>query len=194
MINSLRRSLLPLSHTTQAQPSINPIPASPVRSNDSNSSLSSVSFDSVRFDPVNTVNPNPGLGFEHDFIEAAVQRGLGRTSLNALLAVFHKHNIGNFPKDARACVGSLRRVDTISMCDGKYHHFGLLHAVTSALKNAELFSNEISVQICTDGVPVNKSSNNEFWPIMCKVLTPSYDFVSSVFLIGLYIGQSCVMC
>ena len=134
------------------------------------------------------MNPNPGLGFEHDFIEAAVQRGLGRTSLNALLAVFHKHNIGNFPKDARACVGSLRRVDTISMCDGKYHHFGLLHAVTSALKNAELFSNEISVQICTDGVPVNKSSNNEFWPIMCKVLTPSYDFVSSVFLIGLYIG------
>ena len=137
---------------------------------------------------VNPVQTSQNLSFEYDFIEVIVKRGIGRSAFNDMLSVFQKHNVGNFPKDGRACVGALRKVHTVPMFDGRFYHFGLVPAVVLALKHVKLNSNRISVQVCTDGLPISKSSSTCFWPILCRVI--SDDFVSKVFIVSLYSGSS----
>ena len=131
---------------------------------------------------------SPTLSFEYDFIEVAVRRGIGRNCLNAFLSVFHKHKIGNFPRDARACVGALRKVDSVPMCRGRYFNFGLFPSLCIVLKNASLKGISLSIQINIDGLPVGNSSSVVFWPILCRALVG--DFVSTVFIVGLYCGTA----
>lgn len=138
---------------------------------------------------VNTQTQNcQNLSFENDFIEVIVKRGIGRSAFNDILSVFHKHNVGQFPRDGRACVGALRKVDSCQMFAGKYYHFGLERAMKVALKYVKLTSNCIKLQVNTDGLPISKSSSTSFWPILCRVF--SGDFVSKVFIVGLYSGTS----
>ena len=90
-------------------------------------------FEPICTDVVNV--PQHQNSFEHDFVKVAVKQGIGRNGLNEFLSIFRKHGVGNFPKDARTCVGSLRRVDSNSMCGGRYFHFGLSNTLNMALKN-----------------------------------------------------------
>ena len=126
--------------------------------------------------------------FEQDFLKVVVRRGLGRTIVNELLAVFRKHNKGDFPKDARTCLGSISVVSTIEIFPGRYHHFGLFESLNRILKFSTIrnSSDVIKIQINIDGLPLSRSSQSSFWPILGKVVSP---IVSKVFLIGLYFGE-----
>ena len=126
--------------------------------------------------------------FERDFCTIAVQRGLGRTVINDFLQLFRKHNIGNFPKDARSILGSLRVVETSKISPGRYYHFGLSESLNQAVKyvfpeNAQC----VKLQVNIDGLPLTKSSHSSFWPILGKCVAP---IVSKVFVIGLYFGDT----
>ena len=141
-----------------------------------------------RFAPV--INP-PELSsssFEQTFLEVAVRRRLGRNTLNEFLSVFRKYDIGNFPKDARTCLRTLRKVQSVQICGGKYFHFGLSLGLNVTLKYIRLDTDSIKIQINVDGLPLSKSSSLCFWPILCKAVTTNY--VSPVFLVGLFCGSN----
>lgn len=134
------------------------------------------------------LSPTRQSTFEQDFIEVAVRKGIGRNCLNDFLSVFHKHGVGKFPRDARACVGSIRKVDSVQMGRGKYYNFGFIRALKAVLANVSLVGNSIRIQINVDGLPVGKSSSVVFWPILCRAFVD--DYVSSVFIVGLYSGNA----
>ncbi|CAG7719096.1 unnamed protein product [Allacma fusca] len=65
------------------------------------------------------------------------------------------------------------------MPPGSYVHFGLEHAIKALL--GRLAPNEISIQIGIDGIPVQKSNNVQFWPILVHISSPklSVEFVDA---------------
>lgn len=130
----------------------------------------------------------PALSFEKEFLHTAVNRSIGRTTLNNFFTVFRKHKVGNFPRDARSCLGSLRRVNVVDMPPGKYYHFGLLACLQKILRFSELKSGDlIKLQLNVDGLPLARSSLSSFWPILCRTVAP---FVSKVFVVGLFFSNS----
>ena len=134
---------------------------------------------------------SPGVSnvsFEQAFLEVAVKRRLGRNALNDFISVFRHYKIGNFPKDARTCLGTLRKVNSIHICGGKYFHFGLSEGLQITLKYVTLDYNALRIQINCDGLPLSKSSPVCFWPILCKAFITGTDYVSPVFLVGLFCG------
>ena len=141
-----------------------------------------------KFQPVLSDKPltHNNYAFELDFLRVAVKRGLGRNTLNDLLAVLNKHNKGKFPTDARACVGSLRVVSVREVSPGRYHHFGLKNCICRALQYVTLNAEELPLQFNVDGLPISRSSTLSFWPILARIVTP--DFVSKVLLVGLFCG------
>ena len=86
--------------------------------------------------------------FEKDFFKVIVKRGLGRTITNDFLSLFNKYEIGNFPKDARSFLGSIRVVRTFEMSPGKYFHFGLSEALNNALKYYDFPQDPITTLRC----------------------------------------------
>ena len=141
-----------------------------------------------KFAPVVKSQEFSNASFEQAFLEIAVKRRLGRNTLNEFLSVFRQYNIGNFPKDARTCLGSLRKVESVQICEGKYFHFGLSLGLNVTLKYIHLDTNNIRIQINVDGLPLSKSSSLCFWPILCRAITVNY--TSPVFLVGLFCGSS----
>ena len=127
--------------------------------------------------------------FEQDFIEVLVRRGVGRSTFNDCLTVFNKHSVGNFSNDARSCVRSLRKVDTIDMPPGRYFHFGLQDSLKDALEYTTLNvdCSELRIQLNVDGLPISKSSTLSFWPILCRLVSPK---LADTFMVGLYCGLS----
>ena len=47
-------------------------------------------------------------------------------------------------------------------------------------------ANAVSVQINVDGVPLFKSTNGQFWPVLGKIDSP---FVGEPFVVGLFYGN-----
>ncbi len=82
-----------------------------------------------------------------------------------------------FPKDSRTLLGTLRNIKTIKIDGGDLFHFGIEKYVIKYLKKGGNFdtsdflhfqnlSNVISITVGIDGLPVSKSSNVQFWPIL----------------------------
>ena len=143
----------------------------------------------TNYDPVLNVGHAKctDLSFEAEFLQVAVKRGLGRRTLNDFLHVLNKFDKGNFPADARACVGSLRQVPVDIVAPGQYYHFGLKTCIIRVLKYLESDSRQIRLQFNIDGTPISSSSTLAFWPILARVFVN--DFKSSVVLVGLYCGD-----
>lgn len=117
-----------------------------------------------------------------------VEKNLGRTVVNKFLKVLVMHGKGDFPVDARSCLGSLRRVPVQVVEPGEYYHFGLQCSLNEVLKFVDVNIDEIQVQLNVDGLELSRSSTVNFWPILCRALWEN--FISQVFVIGVYCGRS----
>jgi len=86
--------------------------------------------------------------------------------------------------DARSLLKTPRRLDIRMATPGTYYHFGLLHSVLHVLTSIKDYIDCVRITVNVDGLPISKSSSQQFWPILGSVI--SYDYV---FLIGLYYGN-----
>ncbi|EZA56088.1 hypothetical protein X777_03738, partial [Ooceraea biroi] len=86
--------------------------------------------------------------------------------------------------DARSLLKTLRRQEIRTVTSGIYHHFGLLNSLLDILKSIKDDIDCIKLSINIDGLPLSKSSSQQFWPILGSV-SP----YNNVFLIGLYHGN-----
>jgi len=124
-------------------------------------------------------------GFLRDWQEKHNISQVALYDLLAFLRNFHK----SLPKDPRTLLKTATAYEIQSICGGSYHHFGLQLALTKLLVLYKATIDEgtvMSLQLNIDGLPIFKSSSIQFWPILCRVVSP---FVSEPFVVGLYCGS-----
>ncbi|XP_060881565.1 uncharacterized protein LOC132953033 [Metopolophium dirhodum] len=98
-----------------------------------------------------------------------------------------KHDgFNNLPSDCRTILQTpssaskhIRKVEP-----GLYHHFGLANGIKL---NLPANIDEVKIAIGIDGLPISKSSSNQFWPILAYIEVES-PLPKHVFLVGLYYG------
>ena len=83
-----------------------------------------------------------------------------------------------------------------SIKGGQYCHLGLGNALNTFLNNFSdasletIQSDSIYLKINCDGLPIYKSSNSQFWPILVQFTSKSIIFdKSNPVIIGLFIGN-----
>ena len=109
------------------------------------------------------------------------------TCTNELLKIFASAGVQGLPKDKRALVKTNRSiVGIVEKCGGLFKYLGLERGLIHCLENNPTFvppDNTISFNVNVDGVPLYKSTNGQFWPLLCGVgkLRP--------FVVALYYGE-----
>lgn len=68
---------------------------------------------------------------------------------------------------------------------GKYHHFGILNGIKQNI--VDCFNDNTGIQIVVgiDGLPIFKSSTDQFWPILAYIRPNN----NKIFPIGIYCGK-----
>jgi len=119
--------------------------------------------------------------------EWVVKHGIPNTATSDLLKILKSCYDPTLPTDARTLMKTDISKSIIHLKDvipGKYFHFG----IANGIKNNYLFNENciLKLVIGIDGLPLTKSSNSTFWPILCYIRPNS----ESVFPIGLYWGNA----
>lgn len=120
--------------------------------------------------------------------EWATKFGTSHTCINELLRILRAYHVC-LPKDARTLLKTAKVYDIHEIAGGSYYYFGISENLRSLISHSPepLESIEvISLQLNIDGLPLFKSSNAQFWPILGRTVIP---FVSRPFTIGLFVGK-----
>ena len=117
---------------------------------------------------------------------SATRHKCTRSEVNDLLGILRKQG-HRLPKDSRTLLQTPKNVEPLMKCGGQYLYFGIESGITKTLTQEEKFknsANSIEMYVNIDGVPLFKSSNSQFWPILCSFggFQP--------FLIALYYGDT----
>lgn len=129
-----------------------------------------------------------GCNINHSLADWAVKYQITHESLGSLLAILHVQH-PDLPKDPRTLLQAVRQYETQDILGGQYYHFGTKEAITQCLKSCSVNSDiqTLAIQINIDGIPLFKSSNMQFWPILGRCVDP---FINEPFIIGLFCGNS----
>ncbi|CAG7723340.1 unnamed protein product [Allacma fusca] len=97
----------------------------------------------------------------------------------------------NLPNDCRTVMKTPRSTDIQIIAPGQYCSFGLKPQLlqllqSSSLEERNVLRKGIQLQFKIDGIPLFKSSSQQFWPILGYVKAFTYP----VFVIGLYSGKA----
>ncbi|XP_065664427.1 uncharacterized protein LOC136086085 [Hydra vulgaris] len=147
------------------------------------------SVESETEDPDEIKNNKKCLAFELGMWAASFS--ISMVAISSFLSILRISHL-SLPKDPRTllktpCASNVRVVE-----GGSYFHFGIVNSLQHLSHLIHFFkiaSSEvpvISLQINFDGLPLHKSTIQQFWPILAKVSNP---FNSDPFLIGLFCGM-----
>ena len=93
------------------------------------------------------------------------------------------------PADPRTLLFTQRKYSLKPIDSGYYYHFGIIQkirdAFTAAAESPE--SNVIYLQINIDGLPLFKSTKEQFWPILARINQLN---VNTPFIVGMYCGNN----
>lgn len=100
----------------------------------------------------------------------ALRNNITHKSLSELLTWFATTpNISGLAGDARTLLKTFRTINIISMGNGGFFYFGLAYGVGRILKNVNVLFEECILDFNIDGIPLHKSTNESFWPILCRI-------------------------
>ncbi|GBM62034.1 hypothetical protein AVEN_103341-1, partial [Araneus ventricosus] len=118
----------------------------------------------------------------------AISFNISLVSLTSLLCILKLHKcFSNLPSDARSLMKTPYSVAMVPIEPGHYSHIGLVVNLRSIWEKVKENISSIELLINIDGLPLFKSSCNEFWPILGRVANvPSLKSV--IFPIGIYCG------
>lgn len=110
-------------------------------------------------------------------------------ALSALLSILNPI-LNYLPKDPRTLLRTKTSYSIVKKCGGEYYYFGIKKNVIDILStqsNFEFLEDTLQLQVNIDGLPLFKSSNHQFWPILGRVENiPS----KAPFVIGIFSGIS----
>lgn len=127
-----------------------------------------------------------GLSFREELASWATKHHCRRGTINELLRILRKQG-HCLPKDSRTLLTTPTKISTLERCGGQYVYLGIEHGVRQILSNYPSFlekNKSIDLMINVDGLPLFKSSNAQFWPIL-----GSFDGFH-VFVIALFYGKT----
>jgi hypothetical protein len=150
--------------------------------------------------PRNVEPPPPFKSKPELLAEWSIINNISHVALRQLLILLKDWcpNSG-FPTDPRTLLRTPRSVKTIKIAGGEFFHFGILKHIiscineglghysfsgSSSLNNLE---NLISLKIGIDGLPISKSSNLQFWPILGSIDQAK---LKKAFIISLFYGET----
>lgn len=128
----------------------------------------------------------------------AVNNGVTQVATNQLLSLLRVWLPSDgFPKDARTLLKTPRQIDVIERAGGEYYYFGVTNRLRNCFKigmvsfeqylsKFKSINHLITIKVGIDGVPISKSSNLQFWPILFSV-DQCKD--KSVYVAALYYGS-----
>ncbi|CAN7937870.1 unnamed protein product, partial [Ixodes hexagonus] len=129
----------------------------------------------------------------HDFRRQlhtwAISHNVTHERLTDLLKIQHTHPcFAALPACARTLLQTPRVSTGITkMGGGQYHHFGVAVGLEHNLRNVEALPSVIDLHINIDGLPLRKSSKDQFWPILCQVTNCG---AGTPFPVGVFYGRS----
>ncbi len=111
-----------------------------------------------------------------------------RIHVTKLLHVLHEF-LPFLPLDCRTLLKTMRLVSVTDVSPRKYFHFGIAVGVKRALLSLDMQTvpDVTSLWINVDGLPLTKSTNNQFWPVLGKLTDPQ---IAPPFTIGIYHGTA----
>lgn len=127
--------------------------------------------------------------FQDLLADWAVEFDIPMNALSSLLSLL-RPSINNLPKDPRTLFGTKTTYEISDLCGGQYFHFGLKSGIQSILSTEPdilIVDEQIEVQLNMDGLPLFRSSNAQFWPILGRIENVGK---GESFIIGLFYGNS----
>lgn len=110
----------------------------------------------------------------------ATKTHLPRDPTNELLSILRKYGM-DVPKDSRTLLKTPRNVDVLNKCGGSYYYLGIRNGISSWLdQNVEPVP-FLKLSVNVDGVPLDKSTNSQLWPILGSINSSDYVFVIAIF-------------
>ncbi|CAG7725442.1 unnamed protein product, partial [Allacma fusca] len=145
-------------------------------------------------DPISSSNESDSEAVDESFsnylTDWAVKYKISHTALSDLLRNLQNHKcFTDLPRDSRTLLKTPQTTIVESVPPGNYVHFGLRQALTQLLGKANINPVELqqmSIQIGIDGLPVQRSNTNQFWPLLLHCSKPR----TSVEPIGIYYGKT----
>jgi len=129
-------------------------------------------------------------GIEGSIKHWAVKHKVSAVALSDLLKILRTHScFDELPADSRTILKTPRTVPIQPLAGGQYVHFGLESGLRKVIQSSAsaLHSSTIEIQFNVDGIPLAKSSSQQFWPILCCVNSiPN----SRPFAVGIFFGKS----
>ena len=112
------------------------------------------------------------------------KHSISHAALNDLLHILSPQ-FNCLPRDARTVLGTPREVQLKSLSTGEYYHFGLSKVIEKYIRSNENVPEEMELDFNIDGIPLYKSSNTSFWPILGRIVH-NYQ---KPFVIGIFCGS-----
>ena len=140
-----------------------------------------------------TIDDSGETTLNHNLQHWALQFNITHNALRALLLILHKqHPHPDLPNDPRSLLGTIglssKLESVVAISGGQYIHFGIEEMLLQKLRQVLLVDETIiDVQMNIDGLPIYKSTRDQFWPILLRVVKP---FQTEVFTVGIYHGKS----
>lgn len=111
------------------------------------------------------------LSFKSKIQQWALQHQIRHNALNGLLEILRSiPNMDFLPKDSRSLLQTPRTNNTVAMGSGKYWYNGLRNCIIQVYSES---LRQLPTNLCLtfniDGLPIAKSSKDQFWPILCKI-------------------------
>lgn len=187
--NNSKNATLPVTHsikssTYNAQYNVAEASKKPCH-NSSRTHLNNLSLSSVPLDKNN-------LNFKNDLRKWALDCNIPHAHLNGLLNnVLRKHLPDmSLPKDARTLLKTTRKYQNV-VFNGNFCYFGVQKVIEFLVEKHNIQitgSDYIGLAINIDGVPLSKSTDSTFWPLLGNI-TSIIPLENKVFLIGLFHGK-----
>jgi len=124
-----------------------------------------------------------------ELAEWAAHYNVSHVAVTALLGILREAH-PDLPKDSRTILNRGSVCSAVAMknvAGGAYYHFGLQDSLISTINECGIDNSEpLKLHINVDGLPLHRSTNAQFWPILgmvtnCKSCEP--------FVIGLFYGN-----
>lgn len=126
--------------------------------------------------------------FSSELKRCFTRHNVNQNCIKDILSILRKHGHEHLPQDARTFMKTPRKNEqVITMNSGHYVHFGLIKNVKRIIsQTSSQIPQILELNINVDGLPLTKSSNSQFWPILGDLIA----LPTKPFIIGLYHGLS----
>lgn len=115
----------------------------------------------------------------------AVTFNIKHNALKELLVILNKRLSDVLPRDPRTLVRTPHSVSIQNVTEGQYWHHGLKYSIEKVCSDVS-GPVSLSLKINIDGLPIYKSSKDEFWPILFSI----YEMPQiNLMIIGIYSGK-----